>query len=63
MVDLDTALGWQLLDSSTRGRSAQAPAARDRDHLRPEPGTRQTRTAQAVDGLGRRRCTPQPASV
>jgi hypothetical protein len=53
VVDLDAPLGQLLLDIPIRASVAQAPADRDRDHLRwePEPGER--RPLQACRGNSR----------
>ena len=47
-VDLDARLGQQLLDIPIRESVAQAPADRDRDHLRWEPEPGETPTAAGV---------------
>jgi hypothetical protein len=43
VIDLDPALGQQLLDVTVRQAEAQIPAHRHRDHLDREPAPRERR--------------------
>jgi hypothetical protein len=62
-IDLDIAFGLQLLDGSVRQPVAQAPANRDRAHLRrkPEPGERRPRRMYWIRATTHRPSLPEPA--